>query len=50
MEYEKKDTKQTVISCVEMNEIQRQMLIQKKEIERLKQVQRFMEIQRNTAK
>lgn len=42
--------KKHAAASVEMNEIKRQMLVQKKEIERLKQVQRFMELQRNTSK
>lgn len=37
-------------SLVETNELKRQLLVQKKEIERLKQVQVFMELQRDINK
>lgn len=45
------DTEKKVSTpSVELNEMKRQMLVQKKEIQRLKQVQHFMELQRNTTR
>ncbi|QEU59184.1 hypothetical protein KDRO_B04500 [Kluyveromyces lactis] len=45
------DTEKKVsMPSVELNEMKRQMLVQKKEIQRLKQVQHFMELQRNTTR